>query len=241
MTEIISIGRALLEGGSNVALSIFGYVVTPRGSEEHFPVPTSMKPFNKSSSWNIKFISPFGKTKSFTFVSKILCCFSVQNLFSLRNPTAIIWIITFIAINSIQRMFGGAFSNIGKKILKLIPSFTNCYSSSAVTKIISIIRIQTSATHFLPTYVGYAWAVLRMSRVAMSYFRRAFYLKAPTRFGAIESKRISANSANCSALTFAKPKNNSICSFGGFSDNKPSSKAFIKHLFHNNIIVCSNY
>lgn len=75
-----------------------------------------------------------------------VCC-----LFFICCPSAIIRKITKSVINSVDSVFRGRwFSHVGKEIIKFFPTGTNRYTTFAIFKIRTIIRVVASSNHALP-------------------------------------------------------------------------------------------
>lgn len=79
---------------------------------------------------------------------------SIEGLFSISRPSAIIRRIAFIIINAFNRVLRSWFKpHIGKEHSKVMPSFTYCDASSAIRSVFLASSIKTPRHHRRPTSV----------------------------------------------------------------------------------------
>ena|SRR5215831_2257525 len=71
-----------------------------------------------------------------------------------RRPFAVLGTVAFVIIDTLKRQFRvGARSHIGKKILEIMPSFTNCDTSAAIVVKALVCSFIAAAHHAIPNKI----------------------------------------------------------------------------------------
>lgn len=102
---------------------------------------------------NAKLSCPCSYGLSFTGVCYRCSRASVKRLLFNRCPSAILFTVSFVIINPIERFVLWCYAHVVKKALKLSPLFTNSNSSAAITRIVIRVFVRATANHVHPSHV----------------------------------------------------------------------------------------
>lgn len=70
------------------------------------------------------------------------------------SPAAIVGAIAFVIVYAIKRHTGGAIPHVGKKVIKIVPSFANGNSPAAIVGVIFHGWVEASVSHSSPRIVS---------------------------------------------------------------------------------------
>lgn len=107
----------------------------------------------------------------------------VAGLFSSSGPTAISRFVIAIVVDAVNRLANGALAHIGKKILELIPSFTNTNSSAPIVFVLRNMFVSAPGTHTCPTSVSRSFSRDTMAvpdRCSVSFYQASTRLGCST-------------------------------------------------------------
>jgi hypothetical protein len=161
---------------------------------------------------------------------------SVSSLSIDISPSAIVWAVVLVSIDTIKRHSFGPLAHIGKKVFKYLPSVTDFNSSCSVSIKSLVFGIITSTAHVLPR--NPRW---RQGH-SMSGHGNAMALatEASARSHQPPLKRITANFFGLAAVAAAKPAQILALRFSQSNNDKVSetlsSKTIRRH--HSHKITC---
>lgn len=127
--------------------------MSPYFGERMFDRPM-FEPVNERELFYSKNLCPLGKASGFSFVGDKHSCSSVPLLILYRTPSAILRRILTICVDAIQCFTYRPFSHVGKKVIKMIPSFAIRYPPPPITGIIRSILVFAPIFHHRPRCVG---------------------------------------------------------------------------------------
>ena len=126
----------------------------------------------------IQFIAPLAKRQPFTLICNPDCNLSVISLSFSSVPLTIFWTIISVIIFSFNGQFFGSLTHISKKVFKCLPTFTNLNATSAIRRIIGVLRIIATLEHCFPN--GMCWSTCLP--VSSEHLTRLFLAPTPTTF-----------------------------------------------------------
>lgn len=142
--------------------------------------------------------SPINNVHSFSvmriqFYGALVCCLLLNCC-----PSAIVWAVSFIAVNSVDTMFRRwTIANIREEVVKVHPSFTDRYSATAVTMKRNSFFVEAATFHCEPTTISFSSAFV--------VFRNSVDVQATAAFAFSHSKRVCLDSNVFSAIAETEP------------------------------------
>lgn len=116
-----------------------------------------------------------------------------MDLFSLARPFTVFGRVVTVGVYAVYTFVFRAFAHISKEVSKIVPSFTDFYTSRAVPFVIVARRVVTAGLHGLPCLVR--------SRVAHAVFTVTHTYEAPARAMASAFKIIVSSANSFAAIT----------------------------------------
>lgn len=128
----------------------FNNMVIDRFSENAMNRPTRFYTIKNGCFYNSRIFSPLRKCFCLPIEFYPMVIAAVVVLFLACSPSAVFRRIAKGVINSVKRFSMWRLSHICKEIFKFIPALTNCYPSTTVIWICSMLRIIASLQHAIP-------------------------------------------------------------------------------------------
>jgi hypothetical protein len=162
----------------------------------------------------------------------------VPGLLIVGRPNAILAGIWTVVTESLKRIgFVWTWPHVGKKVFKLLPSFTNRYAPAHVTRIVGSVGIFAAPLHRLPNYI------FRCSSAAMRAVRAFhFFSQATATAGVavIEVRRL--DKFLYPAIAATSPRRFLPIPYWRFVENKKSAESFTgkiceRFIGHNALIL----
>lgn len=165
-----------------------------------FYTPATGKSGEDGGIWHPTTFNPFSKAFGYAIYTKKSSSFLVPILLFSRYPSAIIFIIPFIIINSVYRKTFCRVSHISYKVFQSMPLFAYKDSSSAISTIRRMLFIFASTYHRSPCFSSLCSAKTMLIRPV--FFGIAFH--ASTMSGSARNKRSIINWLYNAAITFTE-------------------------------------
>jgi len=199
-----------------------------------FQIPACFKSAKNTRSRNIKMFTQFDKASGYSPHRENAVISFIPCLLLIRLPSAVLWAIVAVVVDSSNRFIYWAFAHIVKKIFKFGPSLTNRYSSSSISFKCRVGRIFASSFHSRPRVVGSSnFSLLAVPVLKMPLLSK-FDLKAPARLAHSRKQIGILDDSHCAAIALA---NRFWFRTGmAFLNNKKSSKSssygaeFLRHI-----------
>lgn len=113
-------------------------------------------PMNRPSI-NADFLGPIGNAKSLSVegehIDRADHASAIQGLFSRRSPSAILWSVVAIIVNTLKAHVSGRLAHIGEEVGKFFPSFADLNSSTAVVTVIGSRGVGAASDHVTPARI----------------------------------------------------------------------------------------
>ena len=117
--------------------------------------PAAQKAIMNSKPRNFCFPRPLCNRLGFVLVRQESISATLIIILNLaRRPTAILWSVWAIIINSVQGFANVRMSHVFIKILKTLPSHAESYPSTAIVRVPTIMRIIAALFHISPNSIN---------------------------------------------------------------------------------------
>lgn len=191
--------------------------------------PPKFQSFRKRLSLDSNYFGPFRDWQCFVANSYVVVVTSIIGLFLVCCPSTVFWIIAAIIVYSFQCMFScRTKSHIRKEIFKrVLPTLTDCYSSTTVTMKSFVVGFVTTVFHVLPRLVfcGFRHTMCLASQSCL------FGGKTSTASSPSVCQLASIHYCGFSAITGTHPKIATV-TFTVYTYCSEITKAFPSQIFH---------
>ena len=195
-------------------------------SNRPFCIPPRFYTSLNSLELKAKFFNPIYKWFCFAKSSYKSISPSIPVLLGLTRPSAILWGVVPIIVDSVKRTSFWSFSHICDKVcepINSVPSFTNAYPPTAIVFELAESRVIAPMPHLCPSGIKRVMFSTPNKTISSNCFDIHFSTKASAGHGVTTAKSMGVNGSYCSALANASPLNRPIA-FNAILelDRKPS-------------------
>ncbi|KKK55249.1 hypothetical protein LCGC14_3076450, partial [marine sediment metagenome] len=163
-----------------------------------FDMPTSAYSTSKRLIVHSAPARPLGHSEGFAVNSKVFIGGSIVGLFSMRSPLAIFGTIITVVIDSFESFSGWLITHVFVKSFKRIePASTNLYSTTAISFIVTSIRIRCTSLNCSPGSIFW--------RFYHAVFCNFLFMHTATALRFATIKTSTSYKANVAAITEAFP------------------------------------
>lgn len=211
---------------------MFQFALPDGGGHSFFMAPSVTKPIVDKVAIPAEVSCPLGGS----FCDSVGCDeikpALVISLRGFASPSAIIWAIVSVIVNSVKRFTIRPVAHIDVEVLKSKPPIANRYTSTAVVFVGRIFRVCASLLHAAPYFVH---AVVKLA-VRGQLFLPAFLFKTSARVGTA-AKMVKVCDFAVSAIAQTLPKCFSFLSVRKLNGDKPTKSLSCDVFFHNGALL----